>query len=58
MNRFFTLFLLVIVSVCCSVSFAQSRGEDYKKQAQSYLDSKEYVPNCTMPSTMNGCRYI
>lgn len=43
MNRFFTLFLLVIVSVCCSVSFAQSRGEDYKKQAQSYLDSKEYI---------------
>ena len=43
MNRFLTLLLLVAVSAVCQVSVAQSRGAEYKKQAQNFLNNKEYV---------------
>lgn len=41
MKKLTTLFLLLLL--CAVATFAQGRGDELMKQAQSALDAKEYV---------------
>ncbi|MEY8605807.1 sensor histidine kinase [Muribaculum intestinale] len=43
MNRLLTFLLVAAVSVVSNIAVAQSRGADYKKQAQSFFADKEYT---------------
>lgn len=43
MNRLLTFLLVAAVSVVSNIAVAQSRGADYKKQAQAFFADKEYT---------------